>query len=258
MSIFSSLDFKSNFDLEHIIKNLPKDTKLREKILLETWQNNRPPSFSRFTSSMVNQPITWWVGIFHLAMRCGAFGEKYQAQAEIRSSEVGFILNRLMSHTSWNKAQQIAAFNFKYRKADISGRLTGGFFTGYVTKGGKKNWASKVSKGRRGVGIGIGLGMWATNTTIASYGAILQLYLQGYNSIEDFISAVLTGKPAPHTHVDLNEFEQQELEEIDVLAQLCLHQLELCKIINLDDYRSPVPVNTFCAQKQNKYICAQI
>lgn len=251
MSVKSPLGYKSRVELNHLIKNLPRDLHNREKVLIDVWERNRPPAYSRFTSSMVNQPVTWWIGVFHLAMRAGAFGDKYQAESEVRSSQIGQILGQF---TTYENIKRLVKFYVKYKKADVSGRFAGGYFTNYTVSGGRRNWTKKVSKSKfkqMATGGSVALG----NFLMASYGAIIQVYLNGHKTIEDFSSAILTGKPAPIITRVNDELTQEELEDIQLLTYLCKQQLDFCRVINMDNYRKPVPIGEFCEESDNKVIC---
>lgn len=254
MLLKNPLDFKSRVGVNHLIQNLPKDRHSRERVLMDVWVRNRPPAFSRFASSMVNQPVTWWVGVLHLAMRAGAFGEKYQAESEVRSSQIGQILGHF---TTYENIKRLVKFYVKYKKADVVGRFAGGYFTNYTVSGGRKNWTKKVSKSKLKQNI-TGGGLALGNFLIASYGAIIQVYLKGHKTIEDFSSAILIGKPAPIITKVRDEFTEEELEDIQLLTYLCKQQLDFCRVINMDDYRKPVPIDEFCEDRANQAICRHL
>lgn len=254
MQVKNPIDFKSRVEVNHLIQNLPKDRHSRERVLMDVWERNRPPAYSRFTSSMVNQPVTWWIGVLHLAMRAGAFGDKYQAESEVRSSQIGQVLGRF---TTYENIRRLVRFYVKYKKADVTGRLAGGYFTNYTISGGRKNWTKKVSSNnykRMATSGSLALG----NFLLASYGAVIQVYLKGHKTIEDFSSAILTGKPAPIITKVNADFTQEEVDEIQLLAHLCKQQLDFCRVINMDNYRRAIPISEFCEDSDNIAVCKHL
>src|SRR5690606_10275052 len=98
-----------------------------------------------------------------LQMQTGLWGRKWQSVASVRANALGQVVLNSGNHLPLIK--KVVMFNLRYRKADMAGRLAGGFFTNYASTGGKLGKGlSDRSKTARNL----------SNLTIASYGCAIQ------------------------------------------------------------------------------------
>lgn len=161
--------------------------------------NGNRNALQSFVKGAVDNPKTWWIGIFSLQMQMGLFGERLRN----RACSNAHILKQILSPL-WEDAKgtvfgeetdilgHIVRYAFKYHSAMIIGRFAGGAFTTFASTGGRmgNRYIARIKQpGRTTVVGGAGL----TNVVIASYGAAMMSIGLGREKLHDVLFSILTG-----------------------------------------------------------------
>jgi len=246
-----------SFDLGHLekqsIQSFMEEVQALEKdkfsSFASTFPHGNKASWRRFVKGAVNHPITWWIGILQLQMQTGLWGHHYQAIANSRASELWQISKPLRNEVSGLSdgkdtpiLSMLVRYNFKYKKADILGRLVGSQFTKYASTGsalGKKRLSKSVS-----------ISVAATNFSLASYGAAIKSLTEGQKNLAGVIQSVLTGSsegaPKHYNHDKKVKPSEQEIELLKG-ARSALDNIMTLSQLNA----GPVPLREFCTRPEN-------
>lgn len=188
-----------------------------------------PGALERFADGVYSHPLSWWAGIHQLAGMAGLYGRSNKREAQLRASILSQIIHAALNHP--RQTVPIVRFmvehHLRNNLAGTFGRLVGGFFTNYATRGGAAG-RSLSPWTRRAMGLG--------NFLLASYGAAMIGIAQGRNQIQDVIGMILTGNyrfdacaPAGMPPIDL---ELGGLSDMDLFL---LEYLEEIYHLNSDD-----------------------
>ncbi len=189
--------------------------------------------WSRFLKGAYNQPITWWIGIFHLQMQTGIWGHHYQAIANSRASELWQISKPLRNEATGliegEDAPMLSAivrYNWEHRKADILGRMLGSKFTNYASTGGRM--------GRKRLSKTVIFSVNITNVAISSYGAAIKALTEGNNRLDEVVQSILTGSAAntPKNYIQdkTKKISEQETELLKALEASLNGVIQLSQI----------------------------
>ncbi len=213
------------------------------------YASDTPSAWHHFIKAAYTQPITWWIGIFHLQMQSGLWGHKYQSISRLRASKLWKLSTPLredpssvLNDKNRDMLLEIVKYNWSNRKADISGRFLGGMFTNYTVMGGRLRKAPLPKK--------LKYPIKATNAILASYGAAIKAMTEGHESIEPIIQSILTGN-AEHLpdNYDSNESTPPSKQEVEISDNL---NVALTGIMTLTQVEAgPVPIKEFCSRPEN-------
>jgi len=232
--------------IQNVFDKLSENDSTLNKQFLDNFADQQEPAWQRYVDGIYNHPKTWWIGIIHLQMLMGLFGEKYQAQASIRQNALTRSLYFFFDESNRDKSRALikrsVRFNLKYRKADIAGRFHGGLFTNYASSGGRRG--SGVSRGTK----------WAVRTTnfsLASFGAAIQTITKGLHDPDAIINAIITGKSEkiPFHLTNKPDSTDTSQEESNLTSAVSAEVYSVNAINNLQP--APVPLDVFCSKPEN-------
>lgn len=230
--------------LEGLQGATPQDV---ESALAGLAQGNRGP-IQRFLVGAYNHPLTWWVGLFQLQMQYGMWGSRWRAVASTRASVLWQVTAPLRDEVvaafdggDMPILSAVVRYNLKYRKADITGRFAGGFFTNYASTGGRF--------GNQRLSSRVKLARGFTNFGIASYGASVRSVATGHRKLEEIIQAVVTGRPEPLPPSFARNLGAPSAEEPSIVAKAEQVLGEVMALTQLG--AGPVPIREFCSRPEN-------
>lgn len=251
-----NLNSSEKADVQQFVESFQKIEQAEKDRFVASFAGDQEASWLRFVKGGYNHPITWWIGIFQLQMQMGMWGHSHQGSASIRANKLWRITQPLRDEITGKLnggktpiLSDIVRYNFKYRKADIAGRLLGGKFTNYASTGGQLGNKNLPRSGKIAVAV--------TNFGIASYGAGIKAIAQGHNSLDAVIQSILTGQPdsLPHGYNKLVHHTISN-QEIELMGQLELGVSEVMTLSRIEP--APVPIKEFCSKPENinlKGIC---
>ena len=244
-----NLNASEKQDIQHFVESLHKVEQADKDRFLTNFAGSGEAAWRRFIKGGYNHPITWWIGIFQLQMQMGMWGHGHKGAASVRANDLWKITQPLRDEITGKVTggktpilSDIVRYNFKYRKADIAGRLLGGKFTNYASTGGKL--------GNKNLPVNAKVAVAISNFGIASYGAGIKAIAEGHKSLDAIIQSVLTGRPdgLPPGYNKLadNSMTSQELELVHGL------ELGMSEIMTLSQVEpAPLPIKEFCAKPEN-------
>jgi hypothetical protein len=240
-----NLGSKEKKDSEILIDNLSNLSQAEIDAFILKFANSGEPAWHRFVKGAYNHPVTWWIGIFQLQMQMGVWGHKRKANANLRSNALWQITKPLRD-VERPEGEYILAnivkYNFRYKKADITGRLAGGVFTNYASTGGR---LGRKLKGTVKHPVSL------LNFIIASYGAAIKAMASGNKSIDSVIQSVLTGRPEtlPLELISSVRGSSYTEEEMKLLNS---SEMVLSEVMALSQLAPPpIPIKEFCERPEN-------
>ena len=219
--------------------------------------NGNRNTLQAFVKGAVDNPKTWWIGVFTLQMQSGLFGDRLKRLASQNAGILQSILAPLWADAKGTVVgedtellSQIIRYAVKYHSALIAGRFAGGGFTTYATMGGRwggRQRASLSAQARMGTAISVGL----TNFALASYGAAIMAVGLGRSELRDILFSILTGSTEtipPHFRLLLGQaaMSAEELTKEEWLKEALLEINEMTQIGT-----GPIPIKEFCARPEN-------
>ncbi len=243
------------------LQNAPKDD---VDAFMRYILNGNRNALQNFTKGAVDNPKTWWIGLFSLQMQAGLFGHRLQQLARSNASVLESILAPLWTDAKGSLVRDDAAivsnvvrYALKYHRSLLAGRFAGGAFTTFATTGGLFG-RRQIGKLRRSAKYPIGAGVFVTNVSLASYGAGMMSVGLGRAKLRDVLFSILTGSDVqipPHFELLLGKaaLSTKELEQVEWLKEMLV---ELSKLTQVGS--GPIPIKEFCSRPENidfKAIC---
>lgn len=234
--------------VQRVVEGLQKASSQEIDRVFNGLANGDRGPFQRFLLGTCNHLLTWWVGLFQLQMQHGIWGQRWRGIASTRASTFWQITSPLreevLAALQGGDAPIISAvvrYNLRYRKADITGRLTGGFFTNYASTGGR--FGNQRLSGRAKLARGF------TNFGIASYGASVNAVVSGHRKLEEIIQAVVTGRPEKLPASFSCDLGAPTPEEVEMVAKV---EEALSEVMSLTQAGpGPIPIREFCSRPEN-------
>jgi len=241
-----------NFDsadkqkIEEVINEISNVPEYERDAFLEKFSHGRAPAWQRFVKAGYNQPITWWIGVIQCQMQMGIWGQRYKGNAQVTASLFNQITKPVQDELiglafGGDAPITKAAFSVckKHFKADMSGRFAAGFFTNYVSTGGRfgKGALSKTSRTLMAI----------TNFAVAGYGAAIQAIANGMTTKEAVIQSMLIGKASNVLRSDPGEdLSEEDAVMFEKFCAVCPEIFNLAHIAP-----GPVPISEFCLRPEN-------
>lgn len=220
--------------------------------------NGNRNALQSFAKGAVDNPKTWWIGIFSLQMQTGLFGDRLKQMANrnagLLQSALAPLWEDAMGTVFDDEDSEILShvirYAFKYHSALIAGRLVGGGFTTFASTGGRfgKRQIAKLPNPVKYTTVG---GIMVANFAIASYGAGMMAIGLGRSRLRDILFTILTGSTEPlpsHYRLLLGNaaMTAEELAEEEWLRNVLLEMGKMTQIGG-----GPVPIKEFCARPEN-------
>lgn len=243
------------------LQNAPKDDV--DDFMRYILNGNRN-ALQSFIKGAVDNPKTWWIGLFTLQMQAGLLGNRLQRMSQSNAGVLRTILAPLWDDAKGTLVSEdstiisnVVRYAFKYHRSMLAGRLAGGGFTTFATTGGLYG-RRQLGRLKRPARYSIGVGVFVTNVSLASYGAGIMAVGLGRSKIRDVLFSILTGSDVqipPHFELLLGETSAtaEEMEQIEWLREILV---EINKLVQVGS--GPIPIQEFCSKPENidfKAIC---
>lgn len=236
-------------DVQRLLENLQQASPSDQQNFIGTFARGNDAAWHRFLKGAYNHPITWWIGIFQLAMQTGMLGHKHRSNASARASLLWQVTEPLRREIESGLAGEgtpilssVVRYNLRHRKADIVGRLVGGTFTNYASTGGRFGNRRLSGNAKRVRTI--------TNFGLASYGAAIKAMAKGNKTVESVLQSILTGRPEDLPKGFRAGFEGAITEEERKITERAEEALgQVMQLSQLSP--GPVPIEEFCSRPEN-------
>lgn len=140
----------------------------------------------RFLKGAYYQPITWWIGNLNSLAMTGLFGREKDRHSSILHSQLAQILWVANTNMETRRlAFKALQYHIDNNRAGAAGRIAGGLFTNYASRGG--------AFGKRTLSKKVKVSSDIANFVIASYGAGILGVSRGMQNIDKIVSMIISG-----------------------------------------------------------------
>ncbi|MFC4257631.1 hypothetical protein ACFOZ5_01150 [Marinobacter lacisalsi] len=219
--------------------------------------NGNRNGIQSFIKGAVDNPKTWWIGLFTLQMQTGRMGNRLQRLANSNAGHLSTILAPLWADAKGSLVSDdesivtnVVRYALKYHRSMLVGRLAGGGFTSFASTGGLFGQRARAGF-KTPAKIAFGTGVLVTNLALASYGAGIMAVGLGRSKLRDVLFSILTGSDMqipPHFELLLSTaaITSEELEQLEWLKKILVEINKLAQVGT-----GPIPISEFCSKPEN-------